>query len=93
MRDVTGRIISHTITPSSGPASTLSCGFSGDGDSPDWTIAATGGLLEHPLALPGGVIVSLQSSTAVGSFPNIYGDVITTTTTDGSSTRHGRLAC
>ncbi|UAJ79188.1 hypothetical protein IT072_18600 [Leifsonia sp. ZF2019] len=90
LRDVTGRIVARTATPLSGPANTVRYGFSGVGDSPDWTLTSGGGVTERTLSLPGGVVVSLQATTAAWSFPNIHGDVIVTT--NGSGARQGQLA-
>lgn len=90
VRDVTGRIVARTSTPATGPASTVRYGFSRDGDSPDWTLTTTGAVTERTLALPGGVIVSIQGSSAMWSFPNIHGDVIVAT--DGAGVRQGQLA-
>lgn len=90
IRDVTGRIVSRTVTPASGPASTIRYSFSADGDSPDWTLNSSGSVIERTLALPGGVVVSLQGSAQSWSFPNLHGDVIVTT--NGTGARQGALA-
>lgn len=89
LRDVSGRIVARTVTPSSGPASTVRYGFSGDGDSPDWTLTTDGRPAERTLSLPGGVLVSIEATTVAWSFPNIHGDVIVST--DGSGARQGLL--
>ncbi|SDN53619.1 RHS repeat-associated core domain-containing protein [Leifsonia sp. 509MF] len=89
-RDVTDRIISRTVTPTTGPATTVRYGFSGDGDSPDWTLTINGGVLERTVGLLGGVTASLQPGAAVWSLPNIHGDAIVAT--DGAGTRLGMLA-
>ncbi|MEN0083707.1 MAG: RHS repeat-associated core domain-containing protein [Leifsonia sp.] len=49
-------------------------------------------MLEHTMALPGGVIVSIQQSGGswVWSYPNIHGDVVVKT--GGTGTRSGQLA-
>lgn len=75
-RDVTDRIVARTVTPNGGPANTVRYGFSGGGESPDWTLTTGGGITEHTLALPGGVTVSIQATGAAWSYPNIHGDVI-----------------
>ena len=89
-RDVTGRIVSRTTTPAGGTATTIRYGFTSDGDGADYTLSTTGTVLEHTLALPGGVIVSQQASTSVWSFSDIHGDV--TVTTDQSGVRQGSVA-
>jgi RHS repeat-associated protein len=76
VRDVSDRIVARTSTPASGPANTVRYGFSGDGDSPDWTLTTGGGVLEHTLVLPGGVVVSQQPTNTSWSYPNIHGDII-----------------
>ncbi|WP_354570324.1 PKD domain-containing protein [Glaciihabitans sp. UYNi722] len=89
-RDVTDRIVSMTTT-AGGTTTAVRYSFSGGGDSPDWTLSPTGSVLEHTLALPGGVVVSIQAggATWVWSYPNIHGDVIVTST--GGGTRTGTV--
>ncbi len=64
--------------------------FTGAGDSPDFTLNASNVVQERTLALPGGVVVSIQASTQVWSYPNLHGDVIITTNSTG--TRQGGVA-
>ncbi len=61
--------------------------FTGAGDSPDFTLNASNVVQERTLALPGGVMVSVQASGQVWSYPNLHGDVIITTNSAG--TRQG----
>jgi RHS repeat-associated protein len=91
VRDVTNRIVSMTTTVS-GTATTVRYSFTGDGDSPDWTLSTAGVVLEHTLALPGGVTASIQSAGAswVWSYPNIHGDSIITS--GGGGGRSGTIA-
>ncbi|OJX75377.1 MAG: hypothetical protein BGO91_18960 [Leifsonia sp. 71-9] len=89
-RDVTDRIVARTVTPVGGPATTVRYGFSGDGDSPDWTLTTTGAVVEHTLVLPGGVVVSQQTGTTSWSYPNIHGDVLLQM--DGAGAVQGALA-
>lgn len=88
--DVTGRIVARTVTPLAGPGNTVRYGFSGGGDSPDWTLTTGGGVTEHTLVLPGGAVVSQQATASTWSFPNIHGDVIVTA--DGTGNRQGQIA-
>ena len=64
--------------------------FTGAGDSPDFALNTSNAVQERTLALPGGVVVSIQASTQVWSYPNLHGDVIITTTSAGA--RQGGLA-
>jgi RHS repeat-associated protein len=91
VRDVNNRIVSMTTTIN-GTATSVRYSFTGAGDSPDWTLSTTGTVLEHTLALPGGVTASIQSGGAswVWSYPNIHGDNIVTT--GGGGTRSGVIA-
>lgn len=92
LRDVTGRIVARTVTPAGGTATTVRYGFNSDGDSPAWTLDASGTVLEHTMVLPGGVIASIQQSgnNSVWSYPNIHGDVIVET--GGTGLRSGVLS-
>lgn len=89
-RDATGRIVSRTVTPITGPAVTVRYGFAGSGGGPSWTLNRDGGVQERTLSLPGGVVVSFQGAGAVWSYPNLHGDV--TVVTDASGARQGPIA-
>ncbi len=90
VRDATNRIVARAATPAGGTATTVRYGFSGEGDSADWTLATTGAVIEQTLTLPGGVVVSVQASAAVWSYPNLHGDI--TVTTSSAGVRSGSLA-
>ena len=90
IRDVTGRIVSRTVTPSTGPGTTVRYGFAGSSDSPSWTLTTDGGVLERTLALPGAVVISIQGANTVWSYPNIHGDI--TVITDAVGARQGTIA-
>ena len=64
--------------------------FTGAGDSPDFTLTASNTVQERTLALPGGVVLSIQASGQVWSYPNLHGDVIITTNSAG--VRQGGVA-
>ena len=97
IRDVTDRIIAETSVIGATTKDTR-FGFTDGSDSPDWTINADTtpvtdptAVLEHTLALPGGVVVSIQAQggTLTWSYPNMHGDSIVTTNLSG--TRQGLI--
>ena len=97
VRDVTDRIIAETSVIGA-TTKHLRYGFTDGSDSPDWTISADTtpvtdptAVLEHTLALPGGVVVSIQAQggTLTWSYPNMHGDSILTTNLSG--TRQGLI--
>lgn len=97
LRDATDRIVGMTTTPVGGSATTVRYGFTGDGDSPDYTYTYTVSgssvvyaVAEHTLALPGGVVVSIQGAASNWSYPNLQGASIVTATNAG--VRDGSLA-
>ncbi len=89
-RDVTGRIVSRTTTPHTGPSSTVRYSYTGTGDAPAFTLTPAGVVAEYTVGLPGGVLVSVQATGTVWSYPNLHGDVILTT--DSAGTRQGPVA-
>ncbi len=92
LRDVTGRIVARTVTPTAGSGSTVRYGFNDSADSPDWTLDGTGTVLEHTMVMPGGALVSIQQggNNWVWSYPNLHGDVVVKT--GGTGVRSGTLA-
>ncbi|HEV7566837.1 MAG TPA: hypothetical protein VGO31_12855 [Microbacteriaceae bacterium] len=78
VRDAADRIVSQTTT-AAGVTKTVRYSFTGGGDIPDFTLDTANVVQEHTLGLPGGVTVSIQSSSQVWSYPNLHGDVIVTT--------------
>jgi RHS repeat-associated protein len=95
-RDATDRIISMTTTPVGGSATTVRYGFTGAGDSPDYTLANSSSaptvftVSEQTIGLPGGVTVSVQGASATWSYPNLQGATVITATAVG--VRAGALA-
>ncbi|MCU1558944.1 MAG: repeat protein [Microbacteriaceae bacterium] len=89
IRDVTDRIIAETSVIGA-TTKHIHYSFTDGTDSPDWTIDAdiTGAaaVLEHTLALPGGVVVSIQNQggTYNWSYPNLHGDTILRTDVGGA---------
>ena len=66
-------------------------GFTGDGDAPDYTLNSTQAIIETQISLPGGVLFTSrpgQTGAAAGvwSYPNIHGDIATTTDQNGTVT-------
>jgi RHS repeat-associated protein len=91
-RDATDRIISMTTTPAGGTAKTVYYGYTGSGDSPDYTMSNKVGAVfsvdEHTLGVPGGVTIAIQQGGVMWSYPNLHGDIAVTT---NGGTRYGTL--
>ena len=84
-RDVTGRIVSRTATPLSGPAVTTRYTFAGGGDGAYAVLTGTGAIAERTLGLPGGVMVTITGTgDRTWLFPNLHGDVILTADNNGT---------
>jgi large repetitive protein len=78
IRDVTDRIVARSVT-TNGQTTTTRYGFTGGGDSPTWTLDASGAVLERTLSLPGGGVLSLRANAKWAmSYPNIHGDAVLT---------------
>ena len=78
-RDATGRIVSRTATPPSGPSVTTRYTFAGAGDGAYAVLTGTGAVAERTLGLPGGVVVTISGTgDRTWLFPNLHGDVILT---------------
>ncbi|MGU3410563.1 RHS repeat-associated core domain-containing protein [Microbacterium sp. M1A1_1b] len=84
VRDASDRIVQRTEQAADGTTTVIRYGFTGDGDSPDFVYDGSSKLTEWDLPLAGGVTVEYRNNTAVWSYPNIHGDIITTT--DGAGT-------
>ncbi|MFZ4433592.1 MAG: hypothetical protein ACOYOQ_10400, partial [Microthrixaceae bacterium] len=69
-RDATDRIVQRVQG-----TSTVRYGFTGDGDSPDLTLDASGNLVERTVSLPGGALLTTRAGGNVWSYPNLTGDV------------------
>ena len=90
-RDVTGRIVSRTATPPTGPSVTTRYTFAGGGDGAYAVLTGTGTVAERTLGLPGGVMVTITGpGDRTWLFPNLHGDVILTA--DDTGTRATTLA-
>jgi RHS repeat-associated protein len=74
VRDASDRIVSRSVNGSV----VAKYGFSGGGDSPDYTMDSTGTVTERVIGLIGGAMLTKRSSSDVWSYPNIHGDVMAT---------------
>ncbi|WP_217483589.1 RHS repeat-associated core domain-containing protein [Curtobacterium sp. Csp2] len=83
VRDASNRIVQRTEQIPDGTKTVTRYGFTGDGDTPDFVYDGASKLTEWDLPLAGGVTVEYRGSTAVWSYPNIHGDIITTTDAAG----------
>jgi RHS repeat-associated protein len=69
-------------------AATVRYGFSGQGDTPDFTTDGSGTVIERMMPLVGGVLLTKRTSGGdVWSYPNIHGDVVATA--DASGVKQG----
>ncbi|SIN72245.1 RHS repeat-associated core domain-containing protein [Agromyces cerinus] len=77
LRDVTGRIIQRTETPSGqNPETTVArYAFTGGGDSPALLLDGANGVVQSFVGLPGGVTVSKTGATQSWSYPNMQGSI------------------
>lgn len=88
-RDVQNRIISRTQKKDSIVSGVTNYGFTGVGDTPDFTTDSAGTVTQKYVTLPGDVLVTIKvDSTSAGavtySLPNIHGDVFATVNADGA---------
>jgi len=51
---------------------TTKYGYSGDGDAADFTMDATGTVLERTIGLVGGVLLTKRATVDVWSYPNVH---------------------
>jgi RHS repeat-associated protein len=80
VRDATDRIVSRT---ENGVVTRF--GYSGGGDTADWTEDATGTDVDRYFALPGGVLLNRRfNTTQWWSYPNVHGDVMAVAKTTGA---------
>jgi len=80
VRDATDRIVARQVNG----VTVARYSYSGDGDTPDATLDATGTVTERTLALPGGVLLTKRATGEVWSHVNLHGDVIATTDAAGT---------
>ena len=88
-RDVQNRIISRTQKKDSVVSGVTNYGFTGVGDTPDFTTDSAGTVTQKYITLPGDVLVTIKvDSTSAGavtySLPNIHGDIFATVNADGA---------
>lgn len=72
------------LTAAAGTTQTTRYGYSGPGDSPSLVLDANYNTLQRTIALPGGVIVTKQTSGDIWSYPNIHGDIAATADANGN---------
>ena len=85
-RDASDRIVQRTEQAADGTKTVTRYGFTGDGDTPDFVYDGNTRLVEWDLSLAGGVTVEYRGTSSVWSYPNIHGDIITTTDGAGQIT-------
>ncbi|WP_146242808.1 PA14 domain-containing protein [Curtobacterium sp. MCBD17_019] len=85
VRDATDRIVQRTETGKDGTKRITRYGFTGDGDTPDFTYDGTNVTTEWDVALPGDVTAELRGTTSSWSYPNIHGDIIITANQTGTA--------
>ena len=88
-RDVQNRIITREQKTSDAVTSSVSYGFTGSGDTPDYLLDSNGDVKQKYMTLPGDVLVTLKvDSQSAGattySLPNIHGDIFATVNADGA---------
>ena len=86
VRDASDRIVQRTEQTADGKKTVTRYGFTGDGDAPDFVYDGDTRLTEWDVPLAGGVTVEYRSVAATWSYPNIHGDIITTTDATGKIT-------
>jgi RHS repeat-associated protein len=82
-RDVQGRVIRREAKTNGSVTSDVSYSFTGNGDTPDALLNATGTVIQKYITLPGDIIATIipGDNTPTGttySIPNIHGDVMAT---------------
>ncbi|MEJ1229466.1 MAG: RHS repeat-associated core domain-containing protein [Galbitalea sp.] len=87
-RDATGEVVSMETDIPGGSDTTVHYSYVG---GIQFTLNSSNtAVVEETLSLPGGVTVSIQSSSQVWSYPDLHGD--DTVTADGTGTRTGPIA-
>lgn len=85
VRDVTGRVVQRTETPTTGTPTVVRYGHTGAGDGPSLTLDGQNTVLQRVYGLPGGVTVAVTGAGQSWSYPNLQGSI--TVTADGSGVR------
>jgi RHS repeat-associated protein len=81
-RDATGRIVERIEG-----SSDVRYGYTGDGDSPSFTMDTANSVLDRHLGLVGGVTLTKTGSAQNWDYPNVHGDVLASA--DGSGAKVG----
>ncbi|MBW3557832.1 MAG: hypothetical protein KY454_12945, partial [Actinobacteria bacterium] len=81
----TDRIVRREV--SGGSTSVVRYGYSGGGDTSDFTLDANNNLIERTIPLLGGVLLTKRGGGGTWSYPNVHGDVMATA--DGAGAKQG----
>jgi hypothetical protein len=83
VRDATDRIVRREVSGSS--TGVVRYGYSGGGDTPDFTLdAANNNVIERTIGVLGGVLLTKRGAGDTWSYPNIHGDVMATADAAGA---------
>jgi RHS repeat-associated protein len=86
-RDGSDRLIQRTADDGLGSTDVERYGYTGDGDSADFTMDGSSSVVERTEGLPGGVAVTFRAGSLVWSYPNMHGDIVVAT--DGAGAKTG----
>jgi len=81
-RDAQGRLTKRTLV--SGGTTVNKYGYTTSADTPGLLLDNSGTVIEKYLQLPGGVVLTIRSSSKVYNLPNIHGDIFATTDANGT---------
>jgi YD repeat-containing protein len=82
VRDATDRIVRREVSgPSTG---VVRYGYSGGGDTADFTLDADNNVIERTIGLLGGVLLTKRGAGDTWSYPNVHGDVMATADATGA---------
>jgi RHS repeat-associated protein len=79
VRDATDRIIERKV----GGVTVARYGFSGSGDSADFTMDSSNAVTERTIGLVGGATLTKRSAGDVWSYPNVHGDIMAAANSSG----------
>jgi YD repeat-containing protein len=82
VRDATDRIVRREVSGSS--TGVVRYGYSGGGDTADFTLDANNNVIERTIGLLGGVLLTKRGAGDAWSHPNIHGDVMATADATGA---------
>jgi RHS repeat-associated protein len=82
VRDATDRIVRREVSGSS--TGVVRYGYSGGGDTADFTLDADNNVIERTIGLLGGVLLTKRGAGDTWSYPNFHGDVMATADAAGA---------